>query len=64
MSATVDFGNPSYGYKKEKINGVTKFVEDINEQLIIEFPERPWDWAKISRNPNISMYIIDKYIDK
>jgi len=32
-----DFGNPSYGYKKHKINGINKFIEDENEQLIIEF---------------------------
>lgn len=32
-----DFGNPSYGYKKEKMNGVNKFIENENEQLIIEF---------------------------
>ncbi len=32
-----DLGNPKYGYKKHKINGKTKFIDDDYEQIIIDF---------------------------
>ena len=32
--------------------------------LIEKYPEKPWNWDGISRNPNITMEFIEKYPDK
>ena len=33
-------------------------------ELIEKHPEKPWNWYRISMNPNITMDIIEKYLDK
>jgi hypothetical protein len=38
----------------------------IGEQLIAlihKYPDKDWNWCAISRNPNITMEIIEKYLD-
>ena len=32
--------------------------------LLEKYPEKPWDWCGISQNPNLTMEIIEKHIDK
>jgi len=34
------------------------------EYLLEKYPDKPWDWLNISDNPNITIEIIEKYIDK
>ena len=33
-------------------------------EFIEKHPEKPWDWWYISLNPNLTMELIEKYIDK
>jgi hypothetical protein len=33
-------------------------------QFILNHPEKDWDWKELSANPNITLEIIEKYIDK
>ena len=32
--------------------------------IIDKYPDKPWNWGGISCNPNITMEIIEKYINK
>ena len=32
--------------------------------LLEKYPEKPWKWNCISRNPNITMKMIEKYPNK
>ena len=34
------------------------------EKLILKYPNKPWDWYWVSRNPNISMKFIKDNPDK
>ena len=34
------------------------------ERLLERYPDKPWDWYDINKNPNITMDIIEKYPDK
>jgi hypothetical protein len=29
-------------------------------EVIEKYPDKPWDWGRISRNPNITMEMIEK----
>ena len=33
-------------------------------EIIEKYPDKPWDWEYISKNPNIMMEIIEKNPDK
>ena len=37
---------------------------DILTYLIEKHPEKPWNWYLISRNPNITMEMIENNIDQ
>ena len=30
-------------------------------EIIEKYPDKPWDWVEISRNPNITIEFIEKY---
>ncbi len=34
------------------------------QRLILEFPDKPWDWDGLSRNPNITMKFVNSNPDK
>ena len=33
-------------------------------EIIEKYPNKPWNWDYISKNPNITIEFIEKYIDK
>ncbi len=33
-------------------------------EIIEKYPEKPWEWCYISRNPNITMEFINKHPEK
>ena len=33
------------------------------EKLLIKFPDKPWNWSLVSKNPNITIEFIDEYSD-
>ena len=37
---------------------------NILTYILKKHPEKPWDWTRISSNPNITMDSIEKYINK
>ena len=37
---------------------------NILQYLLEKYPNKPWNWVGISRNPNITMEFIEKYPDK
>ena len=44
-------------------NGISE-NPNITMDIIEKYPDKPWDWARISLNPSITMDIIEKYPDK
>ena len=36
----------------------------ILEELLEKYPDAPWDFARLSDNPNITMYLLEKYPEK
>ena len=42
----------------------TSFLKTELEKLILKYPDKPWDWERISENPNITMDFIDTHPDK
>ena len=45
---------------------INKKPEDLNEleKLLLEFPDKPWNWKELSRNPNITLEIVEANPDK
>jgi hypothetical protein len=37
---------------------------NITMDIIEKYPNKNFDWTKVSNNSNITMYIIEKYPDK
>ena len=38
--------------------------QTILEELLLKYPDKPWNWNSISRNPNITMEMIEENPDK
>jgi hypothetical protein len=34
------------------------------QKLLIKYPDKPWKWYQVSRNPNITLSFIEKNPDK
>ena len=32
--------------------------------LLEKYPDKPWDWTEISENPNLTIEIINKVVNK
>ena len=55
----------SIEYKQKIANQLTKYyVSGEFWKLIINNPEKPWDWSNISHNPNLTMEMINNNPDK
>ena len=37
---------------------------NITMEIVEKYPDKPWNWYRISCNPNITMEIVEKYPDK
>jgi hypothetical protein len=39
-------------------------IDNLLIYFLKKYPNKPWDWVGISKNPNITMEFIEKNIDK
>lgn len=57
-----EFGNPAYGYKKEKNNGITKFVDNENEKKIINLATKLYYGCSVKEANNCILDITGENI--
>lgn len=57
-----DIGNPAYGFKKERINGIIKFIDDERENLIKDFATKLYYGCSFIEANNIMQKITGEKI--